>query len=148
MVRLNAKGSQAKRAVAYSAHFHSRSNQASLGHKPNGYYQWRLHLLILILLDTGCRISEALDLRVADCDLDNLLLTIHGKGQKERKVPFSLELRKSLFRYTREVQPHQLVLATKQGCRLDRHIVSRDVKRFYRQLGFAPPVRTLHAFSG
>ena len=117
-----------------------------LGHKPKGYYQRSLHLLVLMLLDTGCRISEALDLRVADCDLDNLLMTVKGKGQKERKVPFSLELRKALFRYTREMQPHQLVLSTKQGCRLDRHIVSRDMKRFCRRLGFAPPVRTLHAF--
>jgi integrase/recombinase XerD len=117
-----------------------------LGYKPKGYYERRLHLLVLILLDTGCRISEALNVHVADCDLDNLLITLHGKGQKERKVPFSLELRRALFRYTREMQPHQLVLSTKQGCRLDRHIVARDMKRFCRSLGFAPPVRTLHAF--
>ncbi len=117
-----------------------------IAYKPQGYYQRRLHLLVLILLDTGCRISEALDLRVEDCDLDNILVTLKGKGQKERKVPFSFELRKVLYRYTREMQPHLLVLSTKHGCKLDRHIVSRDVKRFCRRLGFAPPVRTLHSF--
>lgn len=114
--------------------------------KPQGYYQRRLHLLVLTLLDTGCRISEALDLHVEDCDLDNMLMTLKGKGQKERKVPFSFELRKALYRYTREMQPHLLVLSTKQGCRLDRHIMARDVKRFCKRLGFTPPARTLHAF--
>jgi integrase/recombinase XerD len=64
-----------------------------IGWKPVGRCQQRLHLLVLILLDTGCRISEALDVHVADCDLDNLLMTLNGKGRKQRKVPFSFELR-------------------------------------------------------
>jgi integrase/recombinase XerD len=126
--------------------FTSEQIKRLIAHKPQGQYQRRLHLLVLILLDTGCRISEALDLHVADCDLDNMLMTLKGKGQKERKVPFSFELRKALFRYARDLQPHALVLSTRQGCRLDRHIVSRDVKRLCRTLGFAPPTRTLHAF--
>jgi integrase/recombinase XerD len=32
--------------------------------KPKGKYERRLRLLVLFLLDTGCRISEALNLRV------------------------------------------------------------------------------------
>ena len=57
-----------------------------LNWKPRNFYQRRLHLLVLILLDTGCRISEALDVHVSDCDLDNLLLTLAGKGRRQRKV--------------------------------------------------------------
>jgi len=34
--------------------------------KPKGKYQQRLHLLVLFLLDTGCRISEGLELRVSE----------------------------------------------------------------------------------
>src|SRR5215471_2463332 len=37
-----------------------------VAYKPKGFYQRRLHLVVLILLDTGCRISEALGLTVAD----------------------------------------------------------------------------------
>jgi len=119
-----------------------------IGWKPKGFYERRLHLLLLILLDTGCRISEALGLHVADCDLDNLLLTLNGKGQKQRKVPFSFELRKTLFRHTREFcsHPHMLVLGTRRGCRLDRHVMARDVRRLCIEFGFDPPARTLHAF--
>jgi integrase/recombinase XerD len=121
--------------------------QMLLHWKPKGFYQRRLHMLVLLLLDTGCRISEALSIHVADIDLDNLLVTVTGKGDKQRKVPFSFELRKALFRHTREFcpQPHMLLLATGKGCRLDRHIMLRDVKRLCRQLGFEPPVRCIHA---
>jgi integrase/recombinase XerD len=58
--------------------------------KPKDFFDRRLHLLVLVLLDTGCRISEALSLRVGECDPDNLLVTLNGKGQKQRKVPSHL----------------------------------------------------------
>jgi len=113
-----------------------------------GFCQRRLHLLTLILLDTGCRISEALGLAVTDCDLDNLLMKLNGKGQKQRMVPFSNELRRQLYRHTREYcpHPHDLVLATRDGCRLCRHVVSRDVRLLCARLGFEAPARTLHSF--
>jgi len=108
----------------------------------------RLHLLALIMLDTGCRISEALALRVQDCDLDNLLFTLTGKGAKQRKVPFSFELRKVLYRYTHEFCPHShmLLLGTTDRTQLDRHVMARDMRKLCRSLGFDPPARTLHAF--
>ena len=54
-----------------------------LGWKAKGFYQRRLHLL-----------------------------TVTGEGSKQRKVPFSFELRKALFRHTREFcpQPYMLLL--------------------------------------
>jgi len=64
--------------------------------KPKGRTQTRLHTLALTLLDTGCRISECLSLRWDEVDFDNLLLLYHGKGRKERRVPFSFELRRRL----------------------------------------------------
>ena len=72
--------------------------------KAKGGYDRRLHLLVLFLLDTGCRITEALTLRVSDLDMDNLLVTLDGKGRKQRVVPFSFELRKTLFRYVRDFE--------------------------------------------
>jgi integrase/recombinase XerD len=67
--------------------------------KPKTDFERRLHLLVLILLDTGARISEVLGLQWNDVDLDNMLLTLHGKGQKDRKIPISFELRKALHGY-------------------------------------------------
>lgn len=116
--------------------------------KPKGKYQRRLHLLILFLLDTGCRISEALNLRVREIDFENLLVTLDGKGRKQRVVPFSFELRRAMFRYCKEAErkPDSLLFANRTQTKLGRRNVLRDVKLLCRKLGFAPPARTLHAF--
>jgi integrase/recombinase XerD len=75
------------------------SIQALLSQKPKQFDHWRLHAFVCLLLDAGLRIEEALTLRKGDLDFDNLLVTVFGKGRKERRIPFSFELRKVLFRY-------------------------------------------------
>jgi integrase/recombinase XerD len=98
----------------------------------------------MMLLDTGTRIDEVLTLRTQDVDMDNLLLTVTGKGRKQRRIPFSFELRRVLYRHIADRQG--LVFATRHGKKLGRRNVLRDVKLLCRKLGFAPPERTLHAF--
>ena len=116
--------------------------------KPKGKYQRRLHLLILFLLDTGCRITEALTLRASEVDMDNMLVTLDGKGRKQRIVPFSFELRKALFRYIADTKrkPDSLLLASRNETQLGTRVMLRDVKLLCKRLGFTPPARTLHAF--
>jgi integrase/recombinase XerD len=110
--------------------------------------QKRLYALITFLLDTGCRITEALTLRVGEIDMDNLLATLDGKGRKQRIVPISFALRKTLFRHCRETnrKPDSLLFATRAETRLAHRNVLRDVKVVCHNLGFNPPARTLHAF--
>jgi integrase/recombinase XerD len=59
-----------------------------IGDKPKTCREARLHAAILLIMDTGLRISEALGLRDGDIDMNNLVLKVFGKGQKERLVPF------------------------------------------------------------
>jgi integrase/recombinase XerD len=115
-------------------------------YRPQNFYQKRLHLIVLTLLDTGCRIGEALCVRVEDCDLDNLLLTVTGKGGKQRRLPFSLELRRALVRHCANVHPQEFLFSTRRGRKLGRRVVLRDVKALCGKLGFDPPARTLHSF--
>lgn len=115
--------------------------------KPKGFFQRRLHLIVLLLLDTGCRITEALKLRVGDIDMDNMLVTLDGKGRKQRVVPFSFELRKAFFRYIRDFgrKLDALLFATESETMLGRRNVLRDVKHLCKRLGFPAPARTVHA---
>ncbi len=69
-------------------------------------------------LDTGCRIDELLSAKVTDFDFDNFLLLVTGKGRKQRKVPFSIELRKMRFRFTQ--------VKEKGGIRSDLMFPARD----------------------
>jgi integrase/recombinase XerD len=116
--------------------------------KAKVFWQRRLHLLILFLLDTGCRVGEALSIRVREIDFDNLLLTLDGKGRKQRIVPFSFELRRVLFRYIADFQrkPDSLLLATRNETKLGRRVMLRAVKNLCDRLGIQSPARTLHAF--
>lgn len=112
-------------------------------YKPRSFYERRLSVLLLTLADTGCRIGEMLSLRWSGVDLDSLLLTVIGKGDKQRRIPFSIELRKHLFRFKHN---HELVFCTKAGGRMGNRDVLRDTKRLCRDLGIVAPERTLHAF--
>lgn len=118
---------------------------AVIGFRPKGFYQLRLHTLVMTLLDTGTRIDETLSLSVREVDLDNLMLKVKGKGNKERIIPFSFELRKSIFRYLKQ-HKFELLFCTRDGHKLDRHVVLRDFKILCRKrLGFEPPPRAIHA---
>ena len=59
----------------------------------------RARTLILMLYETGVRISELLRLDDADVDLDACLLKVTGKGDKQRVVPFGAELRDTVAGY-------------------------------------------------
>lgn len=119
-----------------------------IGWKPKTQYERRLHLLVLFLLDTGCRISEALTLRMSDIDFENLLVTLYGKGRKQRVIPFSFELRRALYRFVKDANrsSEELLFASRAHTLWSRRNVLRDVKAVCHELGFTPPGRTVHAF--
>lgn len=60
--------------------------------------------------------NEVINFPVAKVDMDNLLLTVHGKGDKERNVPFSFERRKILFRYGQVKNWHGIVSPLPRHC--------------------------------
>jgi integrase/recombinase XerD len=116
--------------------------------RPKHFYERRLHLLVLLLFDLGCRISEALSLRVADVNLDDLLVTLNGKGRKQRSVPFSFALRKALHRFIADfkLKDGAFLFSTRDGGKMGRMVALREVKALCERLGFASPCRTLHSF--
>lgn len=65
--------------------------------RPHGRLQIRTWTLIVLLLDTGLRIDEALGLDRASVDLHNCMVRVRGKGNRQRLVPISLECRKRLY---------------------------------------------------
>jgi integrase/recombinase XerD len=112
--------------------------------KAKAFCGTRLQVFVLLLADTGCRSGEAAGLRWADVDFDNLLLKLHGKGAKDRLVPFSFELRRHLYRW-KQINKWDLVFPTRQGLRMGRREGLRAVKRLCRRLGIVAPPRTVHA---
>lgn len=59
-------------------------------------YPKRDKLMIELMLLLGLRVSEVAALNVSDIDFYNDTITIHGKGDKERVIPISPQIKKSL----------------------------------------------------
>ncbi|MCS7186348.1 MAG: tyrosine-type recombinase/integrase [Armatimonadetes bacterium] len=55
--------------------------------------------LVVLLLDTGLRIREAVNLKLTDIDLSQGFARVIGKGNKERMVPIGESAKKLLMRY-------------------------------------------------
>jgi site-specific recombinase XerD len=101
---------------------------------PKGRNLKRAHTLTLLFLDTGLRFAEALSLRWEKIDLDNMVLTVHGKGGKHRVVPFSLECRKLLYRWKQQ-STSDLVFPTRSGIQSSQRNVGRDVRLLGERAG-------------
>jgi integrase/recombinase XerD len=98
----------------------------------------RSHVLACLILDTGIRINEALSIeRSRDVDLDQLLVKIReGKGGKERVVPFSVQMRRMLFRHMGRHRPEygDLLFFAGKGERMVQRNALRDFKLVCRRL--------------
>jgi site-specific recombinase XerD len=61
---------------------------AVLGQPGKSWTSRRDHLLLALLYNTGARVSEIIEVRVADVVLDGApCVHLHGKGRKQRSVP-------------------------------------------------------------
>lgn len=78
---------------------------------PAGY---RDYTIILILLDTGIRLSELINLEIDNIDLQQSTFLVTGKGNKERVVPFGTQVRRAIWRYLTTNRPEPAHLEISQ----------------------------------
>lgn len=75
--------------------------------KPNGKSALSLRnkAILELMYATGMRVSEVVDLKVSDIDLDLGILRCHGKGNKERILPLGGRACKAISRYLKKSRP-------------------------------------------
>ena len=90
--------------------------------------------IIELLYATGMRVGELVSLRLADLDLTARRALVHGKGNKERFVPFGVSAEMALRRYLSDSRPNlcksracPFVFADRFGTELTRERVWRIV---------------------
>lgn len=62
--------------------------------------------VIKLMLGTGLRVSEVSCIRVADLDMDERLISVTGKGNKKRSVPFGRKVGQALWSYMKDEPRH------------------------------------------
>lgn len=77
-------------------------------HFNEGFEGIRDKLIIDVLYQTGLRRSEMINLKESDIDLYSLQMKVLGKRNKERIIPFNLELKRNLERYLNIKKEQQL----------------------------------------
>lgn len=122
-----------------------------LAYRPATVWAARARILALLILDTGLRAAEALSLPKEKIDFDSLVVSVVGKGGKHRLVPFSLELRKHLWRYVSKYQAVKgftLAFGTKHETPVSVRNFERDLHKLGRKLGLTlRPHLLRHSFA-
>ena len=104
----------------------------------------RNRALVELVYSAGLRSREAVQLDLVDVDFDQELVTVRGKGSKERAVPLGEEAAHWLARYLRDGRPtlargaNDALFISARGRRLDTSTLRRLVPH---------PHRLRHAFA-
>jgi integrase/recombinase XerD len=108
--------------------------------KPKGEkFSMRDRAMLELIYSSGLRVSEIINLGMADINFEAGFLTIMGKGSKERIVPVNERAMESIKKYIRELRPRLLkkktspyVFLAKGGNALTRQRLWQLIK-FYAQ---------------
>jgi integrase/recombinase XerD len=112
--------------------------------------------IIEVMYSCGLRISEVADLRLDQVSLLDGVLTVMGKGRKERMVPFGDRARKALAEYLSRSRPRLaergaatgFVFLSARGNRMDRRSIWKEFKGVCVRAGVDAHPHTLrHSFA-
>jgi len=115
---------------------------------------WRDKVMLEILYGTGVRLSELINLKNPDIDLDNRTIKVLGKRNKERIIPFSNSLKGVIRNYKKfkdEKFPDlEYLLVTNKGEKVYPEFVYRTIKKYlksYTSVDKTSPHVLRHSFA-
>lgn len=106
--------------------------------RPSGF---RDHTMILMMLDTGLRISEVVGLQLGNVHIEDRLVRVTGKGNKQRVVPLGQYLARQLWRYMVQSRPEPAlptldqVFLSRNGTRMTKDTVRGRMLYYGRKAG-------------
>jgi len=104
----------------------------------------RNQAIILLLLDTGMRVSELVGLKCADLDLKQLIIKLFGKGHKERIVSISTRTAQTIWRYRPQQIPSEYLFTDDHNHALGRNAINQILRRLCKKAGV--PLYSPHDF--
>jgi integrase/recombinase XerC len=104
-----------------------------------GFNGVRDKLIIELFYSTGIRQSELINIRVKDVSLSGNTIKVLGKRNKERLIPFTIELRQKLEAYIKSraelsIKDTSYLLLTQKGKKLYPSLVYKQVNHYLSQV--------------
>ena len=98
----------------------------------------RRQAMIWMLATTGIRRREMWSLAVEDLNWDtSMIRVVHGKGQRERQIPFDRLCQRPMLRYLQHrTDTLQCLWVTEEGSRLACDSIWQDLNRLAERAGF------------
>lgn len=110
--------------------------------------------ILELMYACGLRVSEAVDLKISDVELDAGILTCKGKGSKTRKVPVgasAVEWVKSYLALRRKKENIEIqnLFVTSLGRPINRQIIFNFIKEYAEKIGLedVSPHTLRHSFA-
>lgn len=115
------------------------------------FFAYRDYAIIVMLLGTGVRLGELVNLRWDDVDLHNLMLTVFGKKRQQSSVPVTAKLSKELCEYRLFVERWsnglpEFVFTDSHGEQLTENSVKCIFKRLKQVMNFKGVRLSAHTF--
>jgi integrase/recombinase XerD len=111
--------------------------------------------MLELLYASGLRVSELISLEIHQANLAGSYLTVHGKGDKQRLVPFGIKAKTALKKYLREVRPKflgdqasSILFLTRSGKPMTRQGFWKTFRQYVRGAGIVhgSPHTLRHSF--
>lgn len=110
--------------------------------------------ILELMYACGLRVSEAVDLKISDVELDSGILTCKGKGSKTRKIPIgtsAVEWLKSYLVWRRRKENFEInnLFVSSLGRRINRQIIFKFIKEYAAKVGLedVSPHTLRHTFA-
>lgn len=109
---------------------------------------YRDYTIMTVLLDTGVRLRELVDIETADVRMEDNQILIDGKNGEFRLVPFSKTTKKVLRKYidVRGHSPSSALFITQDDGKMARKTVQERITKYGRMAGISDVRNSPHTF--
>ena len=124
--------------------------------KPDSLIGLRDKAMLELLYASGVRISELVNIKFSDLDLERNIIKVFGKGSKERLVPFGEDASQCISAYIDERKKNKDIASIKyiflnnRGSKISRHAFWHRLKEYCLEIGLKrdiSPHTLRHAFA-
>ncbi|MDD4494974.1 MAG: tyrosine recombinase XerC [Eubacteriales bacterium] len=113
----------------------------------DGKFYYRDYAMITLFLNCGMRLSELVNINISD--IRNSILTLIGKGNKERAIPLNKACISAIEEYLKVrpvdgVKDKNALFLSSRNQRISNNMVHRIVKKYLSEAGLDPKKYSTH----